>query len=288
MSHPRRSGDDEHAHYASLAHYRFVAERSDATDFTVLMLHGLGGTSEQLWPLFEASPLARLATDARGHGRTGLIGAEGAFTFAGLARDQLALLDALGIGRVAIAGVSMGAGVAVALARSMPQRVAGLLLIRPAWLDQPYPPNLAAHVTAGQLLRAHDIATAKHRFEESPEYQSVAAISAAAAASLLGQFDDEQARVRSVRLRQMPGSVPFQHLAELAELAELGVPVTLVGAESDPAHPAEMAQAWATAIRGSQHLVLPSRDDDSAGYDSALHEAARTFCAHCVEEGGHD
>src|ERR687889_604426 len=37
----------------------------------------------------------------------------------------------------------MGAGVALRFALAEPERVRGLVLIRPAWLDRPNPPNLA-------------------------------------------------------------------------------------------------------------------------------------------------
>ncbi len=255
----------------------------------MVLLHGLGGDSGQLWPLFADCPFPRLAPDARAHGRTELIGEEEAFTFTGLASDTLALLDALGIQRVAVAGVSMGAGTAVALARRIPERVAGLLLIRPAWLARPYPSNLAAYVTAGQLLRDFDVPGARRRFAESAEYRAVAQVSAAGAVSLQGQFDDTDARRRSVRLRCIPGSTPFADLTELAELAALAVPVVFVGARSDPTHPVETARAWAGAIAGSHYVELPSRDESPTSYDAALREAATTFSAQCVEgEGGHD
>lgn len=54
----------------------------------------------------------------------------------------LALLDALGIDRVAVLGHSMGARLAARLARYAPERVAALVLVAPAW-HAPHAPRLA-------------------------------------------------------------------------------------------------------------------------------------------------
>ena len=47
----------------------------------------------------------------------------------------------------------MGAGVALTLALRYPQRVGGLLLVRPAWLAAPAPPNLDCMAAVGEYIR---------------------------------------------------------------------------------------------------------------------------------------
>lgn len=66
-----------------------------------------------------------------------VIGMESAFTFDGMADDVTALLDRLELPSVIVVGMSMGAAIAVRMALREPDRVRGLVLIRPAWLDRP-------------------------------------------------------------------------------------------------------------------------------------------------------
>src|SRR5262249_57034897 len=96
-----------------------------------------------------------LCLDARGHGQTQPLGDPSALTFDVFADDLVALLDCLGIGQAIIGGISMGAGVALNIAVRYPERVAGLVLSRPAWLDGPMPPeNVARYAAIARLLRA--------------------------------------------------------------------------------------------------------------------------------------
>ncbi len=64
--------------------------------------------------------------DTLGHGETDA--PEGPYTLEGLARDALALLDALEIGRAAFVGLSLGGMIAQELALQAPQRLACLVL----------------------------------------------------------------------------------------------------------------------------------------------------------------
>jgi pimeloyl-ACP methyl ester carboxylesterase len=253
--------------YAAAAAYR----RAPGPEPAVLMLHGLGGNADQLWPTAGGLHADRLAPDLRGHGRTALVGAAGEFTFAGLAADVAALLRRLGVGPAAVVGVSMGAGVAVALARRTPAAVRALVLIRPAWGAVLPPPNLLPLLEVGDLLRRYGPDAGRARFAATGTYAAVAAVSPAAAASLLAQFDDPDAVRRSVRLTEMPRSAPFPSYRALAELA---VPTLVIGAPRDPVHPLALAQEWAAAIPGAELATVPARDPDPTGYQAEL--TART------------
>jgi pyruvate dehydrogenase E2 component (dihydrolipoamide acetyltransferase) len=96
-----------------------------------LLLHGFGGDAQTWAPL--ASLLAQhgiavTAPDLPAHGATALEAAD----IAGLAAPLAALLDGT---KGELIGHSMGAAVAVALARAHPERIARLTLIAPAGLD---------------------------------------------------------------------------------------------------------------------------------------------------------
>jgi 3-oxoadipate enol-lactonase len=73
--------------------------------------------------------------DARGHGESESTPSLGGYSWAELARDQLALADALGIDRYVAGGASMGCGTALHVAVQAPERVRALLLVIPptAW-----------------------------------------------------------------------------------------------------------------------------------------------------------
>jgi pimeloyl-ACP methyl ester carboxylesterase len=96
----------------------------------VVLLHGLG-CGRRMW--FHQIPALRerfrvIAYDQRGHGLTDAPAVATAYSAAHLARDLVAVLDALKIERAAIVGFSLGGGPALALAASKPERVSRLVL----------------------------------------------------------------------------------------------------------------------------------------------------------------
>lgn len=110
----------------------------------VVLLHSLG-TDHSLWNA-QARGLERdcrvLAMDLRGHGKSPA--PRGPFTLADLALDVIATLDAAGLARVDVAGISLGGQVALWLACHRPDRVNRLVLANTAarigtpllWLDR--------------------------------------------------------------------------------------------------------------------------------------------------------
>ncbi|HUR86613.1 MAG TPA: alpha/beta hydrolase [Solirubrobacteraceae bacterium] len=95
----------------------------------LLLIQGLGGNS-----LHWGEPFLRelerdfevILFDNRGAGRSAPL--HGDLTTAGMAADALALLDALGIERAHVFGISMGGMVAQELALAAPERIASLVL----------------------------------------------------------------------------------------------------------------------------------------------------------------
>lgn len=95
----------------------------------MLLIQGLGGNSlhwgeEFLGAL--AGEFELVLYDHRGAGRSAPLA--GSLTIAGLADDALALLDALGLERAHVVGISMGGMVAQELALAAPERVLTLTL----------------------------------------------------------------------------------------------------------------------------------------------------------------
>ncbi|MCU4652028.1 alpha/beta fold hydrolase [Roseibacterium sp. SDUM158016] len=71
-----------------------------------------------------------VAFDAHGHGRSGVT--PGDCTVDDLAEDALAVMDATGLDRAVLCGLSLGGATAMAMAAKAPDRVAGLVLANTA------------------------------------------------------------------------------------------------------------------------------------------------------------
>ncbi|HLT30081.1 MAG TPA: alpha/beta fold hydrolase [Myxococcaceae bacterium] len=94
----------------------------------VLLFHAYPLSAELFRPQIEAlkDRFRFLVPDMRGFGQSGP--ADGPTTMRRMAQDGLALLDALGIERAVVGGVSMGGYVSMALLREDASRVLGLVL----------------------------------------------------------------------------------------------------------------------------------------------------------------
>ncbi len=99
-------------------------------DAPALVLLNSIGTDMDLWA--ETLPILRrhfalLRVDTRGHGASGA--PDGDYRLDQLASDVLSVMDAAGIHRATIAGVSLGGMIAMEAALGAPERVAGLALV---------------------------------------------------------------------------------------------------------------------------------------------------------------
>lgn len=109
---------------------RLYWKREGRDDAPALVLLNSIGTDIGLWDAvlpYLRDRFAVLRIDTRGHGASG--GGGGDYTLAGLAADVLAVADAAGLSRFALAGVSLGGMIAMELALQAPARVATLALI---------------------------------------------------------------------------------------------------------------------------------------------------------------
>src|SRR5829696_2094829 len=103
----------------------------------VVLLHGL--TATRRYVVMGSRSLERsghrvVAYDARGHGESAPAPLPDAYGYDVLAGDLEAVLDELGIERAVLAGASMGAHTIARLALESPGRVAGLVLVTPAFM----------------------------------------------------------------------------------------------------------------------------------------------------------
>jgi pimeloyl-ACP methyl ester carboxylesterase len=225
--------------------------------------HGLGGDVRQPAGLFRPPQGVRfLCLDARAHGKTQPLGDASALTFDAFGDDLVALLDYLDVERAVLGGISMGAGVALNVAVRYPERVAGLVLSRPAWLDGPMPPeNVARYATIARLLRAAGAARdpesalrcAVAEFEASDDYQDLLLSSPDTAQSLRGQLTNERAVAAVARLERLPADRP---LADLQAAEAVWVPALVLAHRQDPIHRFAFGETLAGAIPRARLVEL--------------------------------
>ena len=225
--------------------------------------HGIGGDASQPSGLFRPPwGIRLLCLDARAHGQTQPLGDPSALTFGVFGDDLVALLDHLGVGQAVIGGISMGAGVALNVAVRYPERVAGLVLSRPAWLDGPMPPeNIGRYAAIARLLRAVAAAgdqglalrRAVAELEASDDYRGLLTSSPDTAQSLRGQLTNERAVASVARLERLPADRP---LADLRAAGAIRVPTLVLAHRQDPVHRFAFGEALACAIPGARLAEL--------------------------------
>jgi pimeloyl-ACP methyl ester carboxylesterase len=241
----------------------------------LIFQHGLGGDAAQ--PASQAPAGFRLITlECRGHGRTPL-GPEDKLGFETFARDLDALLDTLGVTRVVLGGISMGAGVALRLARLRPERVRGLVLVRPAWVDRVHPDHLRVFADIATLLREHGPRVGKELFvAQSRAYRRIVAISPAAASSLAAQFDRPHAREHAAVLERLPADRP---MTPTDAWSAVSMPTLVVGARRDAVHPFACAAMLCERLPNATLCEVPSKEDGETEHRRAVAGAIERLVA---------
>lgn len=233
--------------------------------------HGLGGDVQQTADVYAAQAGIRFVSmDCRGHGDTRPVGAAEAFTFYTFADDVVALMDTLGLEQAVVGGISMGAGVSLNMALRYPARVKGLVLSRPAWLDQPMPHNLWILTEVARYIRQYGAVEGLEVFKQTVAYQAILQEAPDVAKSLVGQFTHPRAEETVIKLERMPQDAPC---ADRAAWANIGVPTLVLGNHVDPMHPYAMAEVLAAGIPNARLRELTSKSVDKARHV----QEARTF-----------
>ena len=186
-----------------------------------------------------------LRYDMRGHGRSGTV--DEAITVDDLADDLVGLLDALGIAKAHVAGLSLGGMVAQALASAHPERVTSLVLMATsAYLPPPeFWRDRAETVRADGVAAVVDAVIA--RWFTAPFYDKAPETVARVRERFVACDPAGYARcceaIAAMDLRQRLGRIAAPTLV-------------LVGAD-DPVTPPTMAEDIRSRIPGAELTVLP-------------------------------
>jgi pimeloyl-ACP methyl ester carboxylesterase len=242
----------------------------------VLWQHGLGADRAQPAEVFPARPgLCRITLECRGHGESAL-GDPERLSIAGFTEDVRALLDHLDIGRAVVGGISLGAAIALRLAALYPDRVGGLILARPAWVDGPSLATQAAYATVARLLAEHGVAEGARQFEASAELEAVAAVSPDNAQSLRGFFGRPDPAGTIALLSRIPRDSPG---IDRAALGRIATPTLIVATAQDYVHPLAYGEQLQALLANAPLRTITSKTVDRAAYVAEFRQALDVFLA---------
>lgn len=226
-----------------------IAFTRQGSGLPVLLIHGVGGDASNWGPI--ATRLAArfdvIAMDLRGHGASDLI--TGPLDASELARDALQVLDACGVDRCAVVGMSLGGAVALALTLEHPERVRQLGLI--VTVCGRTPDEQARALERVEFLRRHGhgaLAEANRErwFTEAFRQQHPDAV------------DQRVAQVKACDAASYLHAFTVFATADVAErLDEIRVPTLIVTGEHDVAATPRMAHLMGERIADAEVHVLP-------------------------------
>jgi pimeloyl-ACP methyl ester carboxylesterase len=219
----------------------------------VVLLHGLTATSRYV--VMGSKHLARsghrvIAYDARGHGRSSPApGRE--YGYGALADDLVAVMDQSGIDRAVLAGASMGAHTLLRTALQHPERVAGLVVITPAY--EPSELDDAERLARWDALAAGLRTGGVEGFVEAYGEPNVPDAWKDTVRTVLRQRLSQHLHPEAVAdaLEVVPRSAPF---GDASDLEAITAPTVVVASrdEPDPGHPYEIGRRYAEAIPGAR------------------------------------
>jgi pimeloyl-ACP methyl ester carboxylesterase len=230
---------------------RLHVEVDGAGEPVTVLAHGLTNSCTELAAFTPMVPGTKVRFCFRGHGHSSVAPA-GAYRFADLARDLLAVADAYGA--TGAVGTSMGAGAITHVLGESPDRFERVVFLLPAALDVP----LVEHEGYDRTARI---------LETLEKEQAIEAI--------LSDPDRAQLYVQAPWLRELD-MVMWQDMnpiglarairevvrdtaiADRELLRKVQVPVLLICREDDSIHPADLGRALADLLPRSELIVLAS------------------------------
>lgn len=240
----------------------------------VVFQHGLGGDAAQVAQNFPDSPSRRrLTVECRAQGGSGS-GGRRPFSIAMFADDVLAAADAAGLDRFVAGGISMGAAIALNLASRYPERVIGLVLVRPAWAFDAAPPNMRPYVEVAELIRSRPLDEARDAFAASATAARFRAEAPDNLASLLGFFARENATVFAEVMQAIADDGPGVTRAAASGLA---IPTLVIGSGIDLVHPLAIARSLADAIPNAAFVEVTPKATDKDRHFTEVRAAITRF-----------
>lgn len=201
-------------------------------------------------------PARLLRYDARGHGESQSTGDLNGYSWAELAKDQLALADHVGIDRYVVGGASMGCGTALHAAVLAPQRVMALVLVIPptGW-----------ETRAAQVEQWEAVGSMVER--EGVEAFINASASLPVPDPLMDDSTVKERRAEVLRrctperLAQVLRGAGRADLPPRETIATIEIPALILAWTGDPVHPISTAEQLAELLPNATLKVASSRTD---------------------------
>jgi len=212
-------------------------------DVPLLMLHSIGTCLRVFDPQVAALARTRriIRMDLRGHGLSGVT--EGDYSMALHAADAFKLLDALGVQRAHVLGMSIGGRIALQMAAMAPARVASLILFDTA-LDFPPPQAWQDRIDAVRVRGTEALVeVVMPRWVVDPTRPDSQGLRRMLLTTDRAGYAGSAAALRDARAAEILGKVTC--------------PATVVVGDHDIATPPAMAQAIVAAIPGSAYVEVP-------------------------------
>lgn len=223
----------------------------------VVLLHGL--TASHRYVVMGSKALERsghrvIAYDARGHGRSDPAPSPQAYGYQELVADLVRVLDERELEQAVLVGASMGAHTILRLALTARERVAGLVVVTPAYDPARHddPQSLARWDALAEGLRSGGV----EGFVEAYGDPGVPEQWRDTVVQVLRQrlAVHEHPTAVADALRVVPRSRPFEALEDLGSIE---APTVVVGDrdEVDPGHPLAVGESYARVIPHARLVV---------------------------------
>ncbi len=233
--------------------------------------HGLCGDACQVAEAMAGlAPQRWTCLECAGHG---LSDPSPQVSISAFADDVAALIETLAC-PVVLGGISMGAAIACRLAVTRPDLVRALVLVRPAWVTDAAPVNMAPNAEVGTLLSRLPADQARTAFAKGATAQRLTEEAPDNLASLMGFFG-RAPQAATVRLltgisADGPGITPD-------DLSALTIPALICATAEDAIHPAAHAKALAALIPRARLTQLPPKGRDKPAHLAVLAAAMTRF-----------
>ena len=218
---------------------------------TLLFLHGVGGRRQNWRAQLEhfGSRYHSVAWDARGYGDSE--DSDGPRAFTDFADDVGRVLDAFGVAKAHLVGLSMGGRIALTFWSQQPERVASLTLVDTSAgsKETQDPAKVATFLDA----RRKPLLEGRTPAELAPELVKALVGPQITAEAL------QELTVSLAGLRVEPYLKTLEAVTRFTDFPDFGsitVPTQVIVGSEDRVAPPHIAQAMATAIPGARHAVI--------------------------------
>jgi 3-oxoadipate enol-lactonase len=209
--------------------------------FPVVMIHGLGGTSNMFEPQMRALSGCRVVrVDLPGSGRSPR--PVEPLTIEGMAQAVLRVMEATGVGKAHVVGHSMGTIVAQQIAAERPEQVASLTLF--GALAEPTEATRNGLQARARLARSGGMSDIADQIVANAVSAHTREHSAAAAAFVRESITRQDAESYALSCEALAR-------AQAVDARRIKAPALLITGDADTVNPPGVAQALADKIKGA-------------------------------------